>query len=82
MRFLSSKRRRRILPALAVLLILYSAGYAICRMNKTIAHYTAAAGGRCSFHGVAAGDYKIASAAPALEATPIRYAELAYWEDC
>ena len=71
-----------MLLALAALLILYFAGYVVCRMNKSIVHYTATAGGRCSFHEVAAGDYKLASPAPALEAfyTPLRYAELACWK--
>ena len=51
-------------------------------MNKSIVHYTATAGGTCSFHGVDAGDRKIFSVAPVLAAvyTPLRYAELACWK--
>jgi hypothetical protein len=82
MKVFSTKRRSRMLLALAALLILCFAGYLVCRMDKPIVHYTATAGSQCSFHRVAAGDYKIASTAPALAAlyTPLRYAELACWK--
>jgi hypothetical protein len=63
------------------MVILYVAGYVVCRIDKTIVHYTATAGGQCSYHGVAAGDYKIFSVAPAFEMfySPLRYAEIACW---
>jgi hypothetical protein len=74
--------RRPIAIVLLALILLYSLGYVVCRMNKSIVHYTATAGGRCSFHGVDAGDYKLGTVAPMIEAfyTPLRYAELAYWK--
>ena len=82
LKLFSKKRGRRILIAATALLILYLAGYVVCRVDKTIVHYTATAGGQCSYHGVGAGDYKIFSTATAFEAfyTPLRYAELACWK--
>jgi hypothetical protein len=73
--------KRRLLIGALALFLLYAAGYVVCRANKSIVHYTAKAGGTCSFHGVDAGDYKIFSIAPALAAfyTPLRYAEILCW---
>ena len=76
------RSRRRLIIVMLSLLLLYSAGYVYCRLDKSIVHYTATAGGECSYHGVDSGDFKIFSVAPALAAfyTPLRYAELAGWK--
>ena len=73
-----TRTRKRIAVVVTAVVVVYGAGYIVCRLNKSIVHYTATAGGKCSFHGIAAGDCKIVSVGPALEFvyTPLRYAEI------
>lgn len=76
-----SKLKRRLILVMASLLLIYFLGYAFCRYERWIVHYTASAGGKCSYHGVDAGDYKMGSLNPALAFiyTPLRYVELIVW---
>lgn len=79
---MKSTNRRRIILILLAVIILYSAGYIICRLNKSIVHSASAVGGKCTGHDVTAGDYKMNNLPPVLAAlyTPLRYAELAVWK--
>jgi hypothetical protein len=74
--------KRKLLLAVIVLLLLYSAGYVFCRMNKWIVHSAANVGGKCTGHEVAPGDFKLNNM-PAIAAgfyTPLRYVELGVWK--
>ncbi|MDX6696129.1 MAG: hypothetical protein QOF02_3732 [Blastocatellia bacterium] len=64
------------------MLLLYCVGYAVCRVNRRIVHYTASVDGKCSFHDVDAGDAKMDGTLAAIAAfyTPLRYVELAFWK--
>jgi hypothetical protein len=77
-----SKSRRRVLLVLALLLIVYAAGYIICRLNKSIVHSAATVDGKCTAHEVTAGDFKMNNV-PSMMAgvyTPLRYFELGFWK--
>jgi hypothetical protein len=77
-----SKLRRRLILIVAVFLLLYSAGYVGCRLNKSIVHSAANVAGKCTAHEVAAGDFKMTNM-PSLVAafyTPLRYLELGVWK--
>ena len=77
-----SKLRRRLILIVAVLLVLYSAGYVICRLNKSIVHSASNVGGKCTAHQVHAGDFKMTNM-PSLAAgffTPLRFVELGVWK--
>lgn len=77
-----SKLRRRLILVLAVFLVLYAAGYVVCRLNKSIVHSAASVDGKCTAHEVHAGDAKMTNM-PTLVATfytPLRYAELSVWK--
>jgi len=54
-----SKLRKRILLVLLIIVVLYSAGYVVSRLNKTIVHSTSAVDGKCTSHDVIAADQKI-----------------------
>jgi hypothetical protein len=63
-------------------LIVYSAGYVVCRLNKSIVHSAAQVDGKCTAHEVVAGDFKMTNL-PSLMAglyTPLRYVELGAWK--
>lgn len=77
----SKLRRRLILMALA-LLVVYSAGYAVCRLNKSIVHSAASVGGKCTSHEVHDGDFKMTNVAVIMATfyTPLRYVELGVWK--
>lgn len=77
-----SKLRRRLILLSALLLILYCAGYVICRLNKSIVHSGASVVGKCTAHEVTSGDYKIMNTSDILAAiyTPMRYVELGVWK--
>ena len=79
---LKSKRKRRLVLILLPVLILYSAGYVICRLNKSIVHSAAAVGGKCTGHEVTAGDFKMNNMPTFWAAvyTPLRYSELLVWK--
>lgn len=51
------RTRRRVISILLALLLIYSAGYVVCRLNKSIVHSAAAIGGKCTGHEVTAGDF-------------------------
>lgn len=74
--------KRKLILILACLLLIYSLGYGVCRYQRWIVHYTASADGKCTYHGVAEGDYKLGSMNQAATVlyTPLRYVELAYWK--
>ena len=76
-----SKLRRRVLLVLALLLIVYAAGYVICRLNKSIVHSEAMVDGKCTAHQVISGDFKINNLPSMMAAfyTPLRYFELGFW---
>jgi hypothetical protein len=77
-----SKLRRRLILIVALLLLLYSAGYVVCRLNKSIVHSAANVAGKCTAHEVHAGDFKMTNL-PSLMATlytPLRYVELGVWK--
>jgi len=77
-----SKLRRRLILVLALLLVVYSAGYVICRLSKSIVHSAASVEGKCTAHQVTAGDFKMTNM-PSLMATfytPLRYVELGVWK--
>jgi hypothetical protein len=78
----TQKMKRMALVTLASLLLLYCVGYALCRQQRVIVHYTASVDGKCTFHDVAVSDYKLASPAPAIAFlyTPLRYVETAVWK--
>ena len=75
-----SKLRRRVLLILALLLIVYAAGYVICRLNKSIVHSAATVDGKCTAHEVTAGDFKMNNVPSMMAAvyTPLRYCELGF----
>jgi hypothetical protein len=77
-----AKLKRTALLVLASLFLLYCLGYVVSRRNKTIVHYTASVAGKCTYHEVASGDYKLALTAPAVAFiyTPLRYVEAAIWK--
>jgi hypothetical protein len=79
---LSRRIKRFLILGIAVLALFYATGYVVCRLDKSIVHYTASVDGKCTFHGVDSADVKIASPAPALAAfyTPLRYLEIAFWK--
>jgi hypothetical protein len=74
--------KRKILLISGVLLLIYVLGYGVCRYERWIVHYTASADGKCAYHDVSAGDYKLSffNPAAALLFTPLRYAEVVYWK--
>ena len=77
-----SKLRRRLILIVVLLLMLYSAGYVVCRFNKSIVHSAGSVDGKCTAHEVQAGDFKMTNA-PSLAATfytPLRYVELGVWK--
>lgn len=77
-----SKLRRRRIIILLLFLIVYSTGYVICRLNKSIVHSAATADGKCTAHQVTAGDFKMTNL-PSLMTTfytPLRYVELGVWK--
>jgi hypothetical protein len=77
-----SKRRRRLIFILMLFLIVYLAGYVVCRLNKSIVHSAASVDGKCTAHEVHDGDFKMTNL-PALTAaiyTPLRYFELGVWK--
>jgi len=77
-----SKLRRRLVLIVALVLLLYFAGYAGCRLNKSIVHSAASVDGKCTAHEVHAGDFKITNM-PSLMATlytPLRYVEWGVWK--
>lgn len=77
-----SKLRRRLILIVVLFLIVYSAGYVICRLNKSIVHSAASVDGKCTAHEVHAGDSKMTNM-PSLMAgfyTPLRYVELGVWK--
>lgn len=77
-----STLRRRLILIGAVFLLLYSAGYVACRLNKSIVHSAASVDGKCTAHNVDAGDFKMINK-PSLVAsfyTPLRYVELGVWK--
>jgi hypothetical protein len=47
-----SKLRRRLILIVALVLLLYSAGYVGCRLNKSIVHSAASVDGKCTAHEV------------------------------
>ena len=75
-------RKRKLILILALLLLIYCLGYGFCRYQRWIVHYTASVDGKCTYHGVAAGDYKLGdmNQAVAIVYAPLRYVELAYWK--
>ena len=77
-----SKLRRRLILIVVLFLIVYSAGYVICRLNKSIVHSAANVGGKCTAHEVQAGDFKMTNLPAAMAAfyTPLRYVELGVWK--
>ena len=77
-----SKLRRRVLLVLALLLIVYAAGYVVCRLNKSIVHSAATVDGKCTAHEVTAGDFKMNNLPSMMAAvyTPLRYFELGVWK--
>ena len=77
-----SKLRRRLALVLLLILAAYSAGYVICRLNKSIVHSAASVGGKCTAHEVIAGDFKISNVSSLMASfyTPLRYVELAVWK--
>jgi hypothetical protein len=77
-----SKLRRRVILILVLFLIVYSAGYVICRLNKSIVHSAASVDGKCTSHEVTAGDFKMTHLPSLMAAlyTPLRYAELGVWK--
>ena len=77
-----SKLRRRLILVLALLLVVYSAGYVICRLNKSIVHSAAAVAGKCTGHQVQAGDFKMTNRASLMAGfyTPLRLVELGVWK--
>lgn len=77
-----SKLRRRLILILVMLAVVYSAGYVICRLNKSIVHSAASVGGKCTAHEVHEGDFKMASTPQLMTAfyTPLRYFELGVWK--
>ena len=77
-----SKLRRRLILIVALVLLLYSAGYVGCRLNKSIVHSAASVDGKCTAHEVHAGDFKMTNM-PSLVAsfyTPLMYVELGVWK--
>lgn len=77
-----SKSKRRLLLIFILLVLAYSAGYVICRLNKSIVHSAASVGGKCTGHDVTAGDFKMNNL-PSMMAgfyTPLRYIELGVWK--
>jgi len=76
------KLKRKLILVLASLLLIYFVGYGFCRYQKMIVHSAASAAGKCTFHDVSAGDYKMGSLNPAaaLVYTPLRYLEMVYWK--
>jgi hypothetical protein len=77
-----SKLRRRLILILVLFLIVYSAGYVVCRLNKSIVHSAASVDGKCTAHEVHSGDFKMTNM-PSLVAsfyTPLRYLELGVWK--
>jgi hypothetical protein len=77
-----SKLRRRVILILGLLLIVYSAGYVVCRLNKSIVHSAASLGGKCTGHEVHSGDFKVTNL-PSLMAgfyTPLRHIEIGVWK--
>jgi len=77
-----SKLRRRLILIVALVLLLYSAGYVGCRLNKSMVHSAASVDGKCTAHEVHAGDFKMTNM-PSLVATfytPLRYVELGVWK--
>ena len=77
-----SKLRRRLVLILLALLVVYSSGYVICRLNKSIVHSSSNVGGKCTGHQVVAGDAKVIYTPEMLAAlyTPLRFAELIVWK--
>jgi hypothetical protein len=77
-----TKLRRRLILILVLLLVVYSAGYVICRLNKSIVHSAATVEGKCTAHEVHEGDFKMTNM-PSLMATfytPLRLVELGVWK--
>jgi hypothetical protein len=77
-----SKLKRRLILILFLFLIVYSVGYVICRLSKSIVHSAATVDGKCTAHQVTAGDFKMTTL-PSLMATiytPLRYVELGVWK--
>lgn len=73
--------RRLVLVVLAILIV-YTAGYVVCRLNKSIVHSAASVDGKCTAHEVTAGDSKMNNV-PSLMAgfyTPLRYIEIGVWK--
>ena len=62
-------------------LLLYGFGYVVCRLNKSIVHYTASVDGKCTWHEVDAGDAKLGSPVGSIAAvyTPLRFIERTVW---
>lgn len=77
-----TKLRRRLILVLILFLIVYSVGYVICRLNKSIVHSIAKVDGKCTAHEVHEGDYKMTTLPPLMAAiyTPLRYVELGVWK--
>ena len=76
------KLRRRLVLVLLVILVAYSAGYVVCRLNKSIVHSAASVAGKCTAHEVIAGANKISNVSSLMAAfyTPLRYVELGVWK--
>ncbi|HJZ79193.1 MAG TPA: hypothetical protein VKD91_02575 [Pyrinomonadaceae bacterium] len=74
--------KRKIILALAAVLLIYSLGYVYCRKNKWIVHLTSNVDGKCTGHDVNSGDFKL-NTLPSTAAgfyTPLRYLELGVWK--
>lgn len=71
----------KIALILGAALLVYCAGYALCRKRQIIVHRSSCAAAQYTSHEVSDGDAKIASLNPQLAAfyTPLRYLELFYW---